>query len=91
MVAVPASFAVTTPLATVAAASLLDDQLTFLLLALSGDTVAVIVPVSPTISAIVSGLTLIALTATVELPPPPPPPLVLGLFTVGSVTPVATV
>ncbi len=80
MVAVPAAFAVTTPLATVAILSSLVVQLTFLLVALSGLTVAVILPVFPTVNVIVFGLTLTPVTATssslssLRPPPPPPPP-----------------
>ncbi len=80
MVAVPASFAVTTPLATVATLVLLLVQVTVLFVALSGFTVAIIVPVPPTPNSIVSGTTLIALTGVVSPlpspPPSPPPPLV---------------
>ena len=74
IVAVPATTGVTTPPATVATFVSLDVQVTFLLVALAGATVAVMVPVAPpAVNVSVSGLTLIALTATVELPPSPPP------------------
>jgi hypothetical protein len=47
MVAVPADMVVTTPLRTVATASLLLVQVTALFVAFSGDTVAVSVKLSP--------------------------------------------
>ncbi len=47
MVAVPADSGVTTPFATVATVSLLDDHVTFLLAALAGVTVATKVSVAP--------------------------------------------
>ena len=47
MVAEPAATGVTTPAATVATLSSLDFQVTFLLVASAGATVAVRVPVSP--------------------------------------------
>ncbi len=67
-------------MSTVAIASSFDSQVTFLLVALLGDTVAMTVSVAPTVNVVVDLLTVIALTATVfeELPPPPLPPPVLG-------------
>ena len=51
MVAVPAFFAVTTPeVETVATVVLLEDHVTFLFVALDGDTVAVIICVWPSVS-----------------------------------------
>src|SRR5690606_1279407 len=59
--------AVTLPLASTFATSLLsDDQITFLLVAFEGLTVAVIFPVSPTINVNAFGVTLITLTGTYE-------------------------
>ncbi len=83
IVAVPSDTAVTTPSATVATPSSLDDQVTFLLVALVGSNVTTNVSDVPTGSVVASLSTLIALTATLLLPPLPPlpPPLLGGLVT----------
>ena len=63
MVAVPLPLNVTLPLLTVATSSLLDVQLTFLLLALSGLTSAVRGLLSPTLPERLPGETLTPVTA----------------------------
>ncbi|OPZ85794.1 MAG: hypothetical protein BWY74_03813 [Firmicutes bacterium ADurb.Bin419] len=82
IVVVPDATAVTTPPEdTVATLTSLDAHTTVLLVAFSGKTVAVIVPVSPSLNINVTGLTLMELTLTlavglgVEPPPLLPPPL----------------
>ena len=62
MVAVPAAFAVTTPVSdTVATEVLLDDQVTDLSVAFSGRTVGINISLAPTVSSsdVLSRLTLV--------------------------------
>ena len=67
IVAVPSFLAVTTPeLETVATEVLLDDQVTDLSVAFEGDTVAVSVPVSPTVMDILLWFRVTPVTDTVE-------------------------
>ena len=65
IVVVPAVNGVITPLATVATAGALEDQVTLLLVAFAGATVATNVPVAPpAVKVMVVGVTVIAVTGT---------------------------
>ena len=71
IVAVPALTAVTTPLLTVATLVFDDDHVTFLLVALFGNTVAVNVLVCPTVNVALLSLNETLVTGTVVDDPPP--------------------